>query len=197
MVNDVAIAKEMQLDIWFQQSYETNAAYHAFEHFRDMPSYERSVAGSARLHKTLCSRGSGKASARLYRWKEENSWENRVFDYDHEMSVQRLARRARGIERSEDSYAALGGAMRYILGEKLKILSGDPNAIKSLKMSDIPNWLRAAMEVEFMSLGRVPEDQQAAANKKPPMTIKFINSKLNRVTTIEKDGSIEVEAEIT
>ena len=197
MTRSVAIPEEAALDRWFQQDYETNAAYHAFEHFRDMPSYERSLAASARAHKTLCGRGSGKATNRLSRWRDENYWNERVTEYDHEMSVQRLERRARGVERSEDSLAALAGAMRYILGKRLEILSDDEDAIKNLKVSDIPNWLRAAMEVEFSALGRVPEDSQDAAKRKPPMTIKFINSKLESVKTIEKDGAIEAEVEVS
>ena len=74
---------------WERQSGETSAAFHAFEHYRDLSSYERSVRVAYNLHHKNClkrKQSAKRASGEWVAFATNHDWIQRAAQHDSDLS---------------------------------------------------------------------------------------------------------------
>lgn len=139
------------MESWDRRPTETGGAFHAFEHYRDLPASHRSIVAAYNEHLLDCLRrqeGAKRASGRWTKWSVDGAWVDRVAAHDVDLGARRRERRAAELERTEDYIVELAGRALARIEERLKEM--DPDEIPAAVMD---RWLKTLMEVQFRALG--------------------------------------------
>ena len=80
---------------WDRQPCETSKAFHAFEHYRDMPPADRSIDAAHAEHLAQCERRQrrGKRGSNTWHgWSSANRWVGRAATHDADLGRRRRER---------------------------------------------------------------------------------------------------------
>jgi len=119
---------EAQLALWERQKEETNAAWAAFQVYRDLLPGDRNLLGAYRIAK-----GQEKANVcgTWRRWFEQYNWKKRAEAYDlHVDEKMRLELERQRIEARKET-AELGKMLRRKAQEALSVFSGINEGVES------------------------------------------------------------------
>ena len=137
---------------WDIQPGETAKAFHAFEHYRDMPPADRSIDAAYAEHLVRCQDGRqkvGKRSARAWhRWSAANRWVERAAAHDADLSRQRRERRAAELQEPQDRAAGIARSALYRLALRLEKLN-----INEIPVAVLDRWVKTLTDVELRALG--------------------------------------------
>jgi hypothetical protein len=111
---------------WLRRSDETSKAFEAFETYRDM-GYERTVTAAAAKR--------GKPPEQLFRWKKLYDWEERVTDYDNEISRAEAKKAAAENRRRRQRFGRMSDQLMAFANQALK--SQDPTEQTSREIMDL------------------------------------------------------------
>ena len=154
---------------WDRLAEETGKAFHAFEHYLELPPAERSIDAAWGEHQTACRQreNSGKTAGRWWQqWSSDHDWPARAAAYDAHLAAKRRTSRARQLEEAQDRAAQLARAGLTRIGQRL--MQMDP---ADIPVAVLDRWLRNITEVELKALGH--EDRSAISLTGPdgePMT---------------------------
>ena len=147
---------------------ETPQEFHAFLHYRDLPSDIRSVRLACRDHAISC-RKRDEAHWRLqdqdgkvvppgiehwYEWKRVNQWDRRVIRFEADFASLRLHRRRKQLEQTEDE------VVKACQDVRKKMMA----RVRQIKASDWPlgnihQALKVLFETERKALGWIEKQQ--------------------------------------
>ena len=137
---------------WERQQQETSKAFHAFEHYRDLPIGDRSIDAAYNEHLNRCQKGRqtvGKRSARnWHRWSTSNSWVARVSAHDSDLSQRRRERRAAELQEAQDRAARIARSALYRLALRLENLN-----VHEIPAAVLDRWIKTLTDVELRALG--------------------------------------------
>ena len=112
---------------WDRQANETPRAFHAFEHYRDMPIGDRSIdAAYAEHHQSFEGHQAGtrRAPGRWKTWSVDNRWVVRAAAHDADLSKRRRERRAAELQEAQDRAATLARGALVRLTQRIQSLDG-------------------------------------------------------------------------
>ena len=139
------------MDTWQKQAGETPKAFHAFEHYRDMPTSDRSIDAAYAEHQERCDRrqSSGKRAAGFWhRWSSSNGWVDRAASHDADLSQRRRERRAAELEEAQDRTATLARGALVRLTQRIHSMDVD-----EIPAAVLDRWLKTLTDVELRALG--------------------------------------------
>ena len=142
---------------WDIQPGETSKAFHAFEHYRDLPIGDRSIDAAYREHRQSCEghqRGTNRAPRRWKTWSVDNRWVDRAAAHDGDLSRRRRERRAAELREAQDRAAGIARSALYRLALRLENLNVD-----DIPAAVLDRWVKTLTEVELRALGH--QDQVA------------------------------------
>ena len=136
---------------WDRQFTETPKAFHAFEHYRDMPTSDRSIDAAYAEHQERCDRrqSSGKRAAGFWhRWSSSNGWVDRAAAHDADLSQRRRERRAAELEEAQDRAVTLARGALVRLTQRIQSMDVD-----EIPAAVLDRWLKTLTDVELRALG--------------------------------------------
>jgi hypothetical protein len=154
-------------DVWERRTDEGDAAWAAFETFREQEPGKRSIAEVAR---TL-----SKSRSLMTRWAKKYGWQMRVAAYDRETDRQWRASTMHLRRQMAEQDVKLAGAM---LGKVVQAL----NNIDPAKMSarDCATWLDVATKVRRLALGE-PTERTDLTSKGEAINVEQLTPEERRV----------------
>ena len=126
---------------WDRQKGETQEAFHAFVHYRDLGPTHRSIAAALASHEDGCTTGRqrGKSGAPLSRWEAWSSkhrWVERARLFDDEMDGRRQEAYAANVISMAERHATLAERHMELLAAPaiaaVAALKANPDAIQHL-----------------------------------------------------------------
>ena len=146
------------------QPGETSKAFHAFEHYRDMPIGDRSIDTAHSEHLACCQDGRqkvGKRSARSWhRWSAANQWVERAAAHDADLSQRRRERRAAELQEAQDRAAKLARGALLRLTQRIQSMNVD-----EIPAAVLDRWVKTLTDVELRALGH--QDKVALEHSGP------------------------------
>ena len=137
---------------------ETDKAFHAFVHFRDLPPYERSLANAYREHHAECEpERSENIPSHWHNWRRDWNWISRVEAHDAAVAMERRERRLAELREAEDEIQKTARAGRLRVAERLASVggvdeNGDPIG-EIIPLALLPKWFEIFSEMELKALG--------------------------------------------
>lgn len=125
--------------LWDKQPGETAPQWEAFQVFRDL--------GVLRQRSEVQTR-TGRSQAVIHKWSAANNWRARVEAWDRHQDEARQKQKIAEALEAERRHALLGKALLAKVGRLLADL--DPDEIPR---SSLPAYLKAAVDIERLSLG--------------------------------------------
>ncbi len=145
-------------DVWHRRHdlQEPVHCYHAFTHYRDMPSGGRTVDGAYRLHRTHCRKlppsDAAEAPGVWRKWKAQFQWETRVESSDIHLEEETRQQRLEAVHAMNEKHAAIASAMLGKVIQRLQGLDVDQMDPKAVAM-----WLDKATLVERRARGEATD----------------------------------------
>ena len=173
----------MTTEVWEELDTETSKAYHAFEHYRDLPPFGRSMKKAWEEHTLNCDPfRAGRPTPRNWeQWSSDHEWVKRVISHDRDISRTREKKRRSELNDAEDRISrVVRGAFAGLIP---RIAGMDFNDIP---VASIPAWIRTLSDVELKVLGH---EERAAETATGPMIRELL------VTFAEDLGEDELEAQ--
>ena len=124
---------------WDRQPGETAPQWEAFQVFRDL---------GLNRQRSEVQRRTGRTKALVYKWSASNQWQARAEAYDRHLDEVRQKERIAEALDAERRHAILGKALLAKVGQLLSSLEPD-----EIPRSSLPAYLKAAVEIERLSLG--------------------------------------------
>ena len=130
---------------------EMARAFHAFCHYRDLPSFSRSIDAAWAEHVRECTRhqkGNKRATGNWVAGVQRTPWPARAAGHDDDLARRRRARRAAELEQAQDDIAEIARAGLDRIAERLRGMESD-----ELPLNVLHSWLKVFAEVLLRGLG--------------------------------------------
>ena len=136
---------------WDIQPGETPKGFHAFTHYRDLPTHARSIDAAYAEHQRGCEgkEFTGKRRAKnWHKWSTTHGWVSRATAHDADLSRRRREKRAADLEVAQDRAAILARAGLSRIALRFQTLD-----IGEIPVAVLDRWVKTLTDVEMRSLG--------------------------------------------
>jgi hypothetical protein len=180
------MATEHDRKPWDRQPEESSRAFHAFTHFRDLPSWERSLDRAYNVHREHCKfNGNGhrwatdethpaiayvptRACADWRIWRAKYNWDARTDVHDAELAEQDRQARLREITAMNARHTALAVALQNQVVANLQKLG---NAAMELNPREMALLAEKASTIERRARGQATEIFAREDGEKLPLDL--------------------------
>ena len=151
---------------WDRLPDETYKAWHAFQHYLDRPSGDRSIRTAWLAHIVDCEVKSKKHNmnrpgAWWGLWSKKYGWVERATSYDDYVSAKLREKHASSLVHVYERHARRAKAIFEKACEKVMTMLDDPE----FPAQSLPNLLRVAKDIELDALGHVPKTRHEIDQK--------------------------------
>jgi hypothetical protein len=146
---------------WHRQPSESRKAYHAFVHYRDQLSWERTIDKAYTGHRSTCQKAVNplltlRASPEWRAWALRFNWTARADAHDAELQEIDRQRRAREIDQMNERHAVLAVALQnQVVGSLQKLV--ETNRTLELTPSQLALLSDKATTIERRARGQATE----------------------------------------
>lgn len=136
---------------WHRQDQETDNAYHAFCHYRNLPAFKRSIDAAHREHRAECMPEALPIKHTPKKWKDwssANDWKVRIRAYDEYRQEHRRMQREHQLAEAEDAVAALASQMMERLEQRVANLD-----VEEIPAAVLDRWLDKLSGAQYRALG--------------------------------------------
>lgn len=149
---------------WHRQPCDTKTSFHAFMHYRDLPSWTRSIDAAYREHREQCLNadkgerqnngrkasegGSSRAPRGWQNWSSANDWVERVAQYDEFRAEERRRRREQELSDALDETVRIAKSGLARVAQRLIYMGPD-----EIPAGQLDRWIKNLTEVQLRALG--------------------------------------------
>lgn len=141
---------------WEKLPEDSPRSFHAFQDYRDLPPWSRSIDAAYQVHLERClgkkgAENSTKTAPRHWRdWSAANRWVERAQQYDAHQSEERRQRRAWELDEALDNQETVG---RLAMSRAVAALNAMGRNPEGVPPSLIPQLLKVGAEMQLRALG--------------------------------------------